>query len=114
MLYHRIFTFVVYSLQSSSQTNKSHVICKNDVKTTSQLQIGALRVFPAYNMDRVQLGAVGQAAQNIDKKHENTHVNCDSELKCMKLHILSNKMHKNVMYTKLLDYALEVVRLDRP
>ena len=45
MLCHGIFTFVVYSLQFSSQTNKSHVTGKNDVKTTSQLQIGTLRVF---------------------------------------------------------------------
>ena len=31
----------------------------------------------------------------------------------MKLHILSNKMHKNVMLIKLLNYALKVVLLDR-
>ena len=31
----------------------------------------------------------------------------------MKLHILSNKMHKNVMLMKLLNYALKVIRIGR-
>ena len=31
----------------------------------------------------------------------------------MKLHILSNKMYKNVMFMKLLNYALKVARSGR-
>ena len=31
----------------------------------------------------------------------------------MKLHILSNKLHKNVMLMKLLNYALKVIRFGR-
>ena len=50
-------------------------------------------------MDRVQLGAIGKNAQNIAKN--------------MIIHIITNKLHKNAMLMKLLNYALKVERFDQ-
>ena len=53
------------------------------------------------NMWKSQKGAIGKVAQNIAKNMKIHIYIAILSWKCMKLHILNNKMHKNVMFMKL-------------